>query len=53
MQTLKQTATLCRHLPLTQHLPYAGFPKFFIYNLPADGGMFIFTINKKRGSVKL
>jgi len=25
--------------------------KFFAYNLPADGGLFIFTISKKRGSV--
>lgn len=25
--------------------------KFFVYNLSAVGGMFIFTINKKRGSV--
>jgi hypothetical protein len=36
---------------VTPHLLQRGDSKFFAYNLSADGGMFIFTISKKRGSV--
>jgi hypothetical protein len=47
-RTLERNVAAGQQQGLTAPKSKAADGKFFAYNLPADGGMFIFTISKKK-----